>query len=125
MAFDSKLGLAGTAGTSVLRNRFSVVARISDWIIEIFGTSYKILGQYPFGFDIWWTGIESYNIIFKPVIFYENTKKIKSKITVSPSLYGIYQYQWNLSHLGTIKNNVHHYFHVRSKQLSTIRVDQF
>ncbi len=36
-----------------------------------------ILGQYPFGFDILWTGIESYNIIFKPVIFYENTKKAK------------------------------------------------
>ncbi len=36
-----------------------------------------ILGQYHFGFDIWWTGNESYNIIFKPVMFYENTKTAK------------------------------------------------
>ncbi len=28
-----------------------------------------IQGQYPFGFDIWWTGIESHNIIFNSVIF--------------------------------------------------------
>ncbi len=42
MAFDSKPRLAGSAGTSVPRNRFSVEPRISDWITEIFDTSYKI-----------------------------------------------------------------------------------
>ncbi len=42
---DSKPRLAGRAGTSVLRNQFSAVARISDWITEIFGTSYKILAR--------------------------------------------------------------------------------
>ena len=42
MAVDSKPRLAGNAGTSVLRNWFSAVARISNWITEIFGTSYKM-----------------------------------------------------------------------------------
>ena len=43
VVYDSKPRLAGSADTTVLRNRF-----LADWITEIFGTSYKnlnVLGQ--------------------------------------------------------------------------------
>ncbi len=38
----TKANAIKSLGTTVLRNRLSAVARISDWITDIFGTSYKI-----------------------------------------------------------------------------------
>ena len=81
---DSKPRLAGSAGTSVLRNLFSAVARISDWITEIFGTEFWILNtEFP---D---TGTDRQGLQWK-MLFYTTKKEFLRKYIVTVQARGYF-----------------------------------